>query len=90
MSAQLWPDGDPWLFDVLVCVLDGDVDRASARVLAQTGNDPEVLGELVGALLRMIVELSLAAAGGNVDVVRQRLREIGVLHTLTGLDAKTS
>lgn len=72
------------MFDALIAALDGDTDQVREMVTDRTGGDPEVLAELCGVLLRMILSMA-EETNGSTDVVRERLRELAVLAALQGI-----
>jgi hypothetical protein len=82
--TELCPEGDPWLFDLLIAALDVDLDHVNALIAERTDHDPARMGELIGVLLAMILAMGEETTGGK-DQLRERLRELAVLQALTGI-----
>ena len=85
MSMPITPPGDPWVYDLLLHVLDGDEQAAEELVDTHTGGDQGRTVELVGVLLSMNLRLAEQFAGGR-DALRSSLQAAGVLYQLDELD----
>lgn len=83
-AQRLVPDGDPWMFDLLLAAMDGEPDECTELVLAATGGDARKLAQLIGLLLGIAVGFAEKLAGDR-EQLRTGLRNAAVLHQLDGL-----
>lgn len=66
----LVPPGDPFLFDLLLAVVDGDSDRSGALLYARTGRDIRKMSVVVGMPADMALWMGEQATGSRADLRR--------------------
>ncbi|MGH3777651.1 MAG: hypothetical protein ACRDRR_18300 [Pseudonocardiaceae bacterium] len=83
-AGRLVPDGDPFLFDLLLAVMDSDSDRAGQLLYARTGRDIRKMSVVCGMLADFTLSIGEMALGSRDDL-RRALQHAATLHQLDAL-----